>query len=225
MAFQEEKKNIDITKERLKESQEKNTEQKNKILEERKTILEAVAKLGFAEKKFAAKIKDFEDIAEVRKNFLVRLLNSLRHFKLFQTCNRIRQDCRAHLNTSQHLTGDRKQVLKDLKTQLGSLAKIERQIEEKKKLLNQERKRLWNTRSSVVCSQCQVPMVGGPVGVTTTALDPDTITTVGGGAGGFVVNNRSLGDGQHSIVGTTTPRASIPRPFSFSVLFSDLSSG
>ena len=47
----------------MKESQDKIADQKNKILEERKTILEAVAKLGFAEKKFAAKIRDFEEIA------------------------------------------------------------------------------------------------------------------------------------------------------------------
>ena len=64
-AFHEEKRNIDIAKEKLKESQNKIADQKNKVMEERKTILEAVAKLGMAEKKFAAKIKDFEEIAEV----------------------------------------------------------------------------------------------------------------------------------------------------------------
>ena len=35
------------------------------MTEERKTVLEAVAKLGLAEKKFAAKIKDFEEVANV----------------------------------------------------------------------------------------------------------------------------------------------------------------
>ena len=132
----------------------------------------------------------------------------------FQTCNRMRQDCREHLNTSQHLTNDRKQVLKDLKSQLESLAKIERQIDEKKKLLNQERKRLWNTRSSVVCSQCQVPMTTGGVprmgAVVAAPLgpEPETVTTVGVGGGG-IVNNRSLGDGQHSIVSCLPPESKL----------------
>ena len=38
------------------------------MAEERKTVLEAVAKLGLAEKKFAAKIKDFEEVANVSMN-------------------------------------------------------------------------------------------------------------------------------------------------------------
>ena len=46
-------------------NQEKLAEQKSLVTEERKTVLEAVAKMGLAEKKFEAKIKEFEDVALV----------------------------------------------------------------------------------------------------------------------------------------------------------------
>ena len=65
LAFEEEKRQLDRNRDGLRLSQLKIDEQKEKMSVERKTILEAVAKLGSAEKKLAAKLKDFEEIAEV----------------------------------------------------------------------------------------------------------------------------------------------------------------
>ncbi len=65
LALDEERRSLTARKEKLNRFQGRLAEQREAVQEERKTILEAVAKLGWAEKKFAAKMKEFESIAGV----------------------------------------------------------------------------------------------------------------------------------------------------------------
>ena len=72
VALEEERKDIGAKRNRITEFQEKLAEQKSCVAEERKTVLEAVAKLGLAEKKFAAKMKGFEEVANVSRTARAR---------------------------------------------------------------------------------------------------------------------------------------------------------
>ncbi len=133
-------------------------------------------------------------------------------FKNCQECSRLRTECRSYLQTCQRLTGERcvvgdrnfslvalicdislfssrAEVRSELQAQLEAFERKELHMEEKRRSLVQERKRLWNTKSSIVCSKCKLPL-----------------SYPAGGGGSNLVDRhqppdkRTAGDGQNGLV-------------------------
>jgi predicted transcriptional regulator len=74
VALEEERRKLATKREKLSKFHAKLVGEKSSLSEERRTVLEAVSKLGWAEKKFAGKMKEFEEITSVsRKMVFLRL--------------------------------------------------------------------------------------------------------------------------------------------------------
>ena len=59
------------------------------------------------------------------------------------------------METSQRLSQERVEGRNALHLQLETLQRQEQQLEDKRRALIQERKRLWSARSAILCSKCQ----------------------------------------------------------------------
>ena len=59
----------------------------------------------------------------------------------------------------QKLTKERSEVRDELKFQLEEFERKEIQMEEKKKKLQIERKKLWHTKDNLICQSCQGPFL------------------------------------------------------------------
>lgn len=73
----------------------------------------------------------------------------------------LRQESRRCLEVAQQLGDQRSEAKRALHHQLDQIQRKEAQLEETRRNLIQERKRLWNTRRSIFCSKCQSDLTNG----------------------------------------------------------------
>jgi hypothetical protein len=100
---------------------------------------------------------------------------------LLQNCSRLNADCRTHLESCARLTAERSQVRDELRLQLEDFERRETIMEEKRKEIHDERKRLWNTRNNLTCRSCRKQLGG------TSSKDE-------------AMGRRTAGDGQNDLV-------------------------
>ena len=87
------------------------------------------------------------------------------------------------METSQRLSQERVEGRNALHLQLETLQRQEQQLEDKRRALIQERKRLWSARSAILCSKCQNNL------------------NVADGVMGYAGNSESHLDGVHTMRG------------------------
>ena len=104
-------------------------------------------------------------------------LHIVENLSLSQSCSKLRKESKRFLDSSRGLTRERQEVSRGLQSQLSSLQRTERQLEDRRQAMAKERKRLMETRQSILCSKCQKEA----------AVDQAIM--------------RSSGDGQYSMVG------------------------
>ena len=80
------------------------------------------------------------------------------HSHKFQACSKHEVECRAHLKESMALEASRNDILINSEKRLNAVSEVEKNIEKKKLDLVKERKRLMNTRNSILCTSCQQPL-------------------------------------------------------------------
>ena len=56
------------------------------------------------------------------------------------------------------MTRERAEIRDELKLQLEEFSRKERHLEEKKLRLSEERKKLWNTRDTLICQKCRLSL-------------------------------------------------------------------
>ena len=68
------------------------------------------------------------------------------------------ENCRSQLNDCLALEASRHEILMDSEKRLSAVTEVEKNIDKKKIDLAKERKRLLNTRNSILCTSCQQPL-------------------------------------------------------------------
>merc|ERR1712241_995625 len=68
------------------------------------------------------------------------------------------EETRSHLNDCLALETSRHEILMDSEKRLSSVIEVEKSIDKKKIDLTKERRRLLNTRNSILCTSCQQPL-------------------------------------------------------------------
>jgi len=137
-AVEEEKKRLTREKENIKEHEKKLYEKKKKITSQRKDLANAIEKLYEVEKGISEKFKDLERL----KNNIIEIkmegIDSVRQFRVFED----------------GMVGS----LQDIQSAIVELLKQEQKIKSEKMSLTGERKKLQNTRQSLICSTCSRTM-------------------------------------------------------------------
>ena len=77
---------------------------------------------------------------------------------IFQVTSKLQNECRIHLNDCLALEASRQEVLINVEKKLQGITQIEENINKSKLDLMKERKRLMNTRNSILCTACQQPL-------------------------------------------------------------------
>ena len=77
---------------------------------------------------------------------------------ILQGTSKLQNECRTHLNDCLALEASRQEVLINVEKKLHGITQAEENINKSKLDLMKERKRLMNTRNSILCSACQQPL-------------------------------------------------------------------
>lgn len=137
-AVEEERKRLTREKENMKEHEKKIIEKKKKIANQRKDLANAIEKLYEVEKGISEKFKDLERLKNNILEIKMEGIDSVKQFRIFED----------------GMIGS----LQDIQSAIVELLKQEQKIKAEKMSLTGERKKLQNTRQSLICSTCSRTM-------------------------------------------------------------------
>ena len=93
-----------------------------------------------------------------RKHLFNYICNFNEALKSFQDSLCFREEARLHLEDCRRLSGAGESILADVDNRLEDVQASIRNLDIKKEELARERKRMLNTRSSLMCVRCQNPL-------------------------------------------------------------------
>lgn len=138
-ALEEERAKLRKAKDKLKEEEKKILDGRKKLSKQRKDVSDAVEKLYEVERGINDKFEGLAQLQQSAMNVKVQGLDALEEYK--------------------HLNGGVADFLQDIEEALLELLKQEQVVKSEMMTLNGERKKMNNTRKSLLCSSCNKPVM------------------------------------------------------------------